>query len=211
MEQKFKVGDEVYDQVNYPNQKGKIDIIESNNLGVNYENDFVWYSINGEKNGLKVLSHTPYTIEFKNFTQERPKVLTEDMKVCIKGDGTAEYGKKIIEHLESLGGVNEFGRSGSSDVYNIYAIDKNFNIDNSKAIPQGYKEISLKEVEQELKVEPIQENVVKTIYNMNLHETITISKDFLCTRVAGGWIYEIQKPIVNVLETIFVPFSNEFM
>jgi hypothetical protein len=51
----------------------------------------------------------------------------------------------------------------------------------------------------------------KTIYSIGLHETITISEGFLVTRVAGGWIYEIQKPQVNVLEIIFIPFNNEFM
>lgn len=49
------------------------------------------------------------------------------------------------------------------------------------------------------------------IYLMALHETITISEDFLITRVPGGWIYEIQKPQANLLEIVFVPFNNEFM
>ena len=31
-----------------------------------------------------------------------------------------------------------------------------------------------------------------------------------CTRVPGGWIYEIQKPQANILEMVFVPFNNEF-
>ncbi len=51
----------------------------------------------------------------------------------------------------------------------------------------------------------------KDIYSMKLHETITVSEDILATRVPGGWIYEFQKPQVNILEIIFVPFDNEFM
>lgn len=46
---------------------------------------------------------------------------------------------------------------------------------------------------------------------MRLHETITICDGFYTTRVPGGWIYEIQKPQVNLLEIVFVPFDNEFM
>ena len=51
---------------------------------------------------------------------------------------------------------------------------------------------------------------MKTIYDLKLHETITVADDMLCTRVPGGWIYEIQKPAANILETVFVPFNNEF-
>lgn len=49
------------------------------------------------------------------------------------------------------------------------------------------------------------------VYTMRLHETITISDGFYATRVPGGWIYEIQKPQVNLLEIVFVPFDNDFM
>lgn len=48
------------------------------------------------------------------------------------------------------------------------------------------------------------------IYTMNLHETITVAEDVLCTRVPGGWIYEFQKPQVNILEVIFIPYNDEF-
>jgi hypothetical protein len=56
-----------------------------------------------------------------------------------------------------------------------------------------------------------QNPMLPAVYSMGLHETITISEDFLVTRVPGGWIYEIQKPQANLLEIVFVPFNNEFM
>ena len=149
----FKVGDVVYDEVNFPNQKGIVDKIDKyddkNPIGVNYHHQYQWYSIDGECHGVKVLSHTPYTIEFKGFSQERPKVLTDAMKVCIKGDGTTEYGKKIIEYLEGLGGRNEYLLKGTdlgTNTHGVYFIDKDFII-NIASIPKGYKKISLKEVE----------------------------------------------------------------
>jgi hypothetical protein len=57
----------------------------------------------------------------------------------------------------------------------------------------------------------VENPLMPPIYLMKLHETQTISEGFLVTRVAGGWIYEIQKPVVNLLEIVFVPFNNEFM
>ena len=56
-----------------------------------------------------------------------------------------------------------------------------------------------------------QNGLLPAVYSMKLHETITVGEDMYATRVPGGWIYEIQKPQVNVLETVFVPFNNEFM
>ena len=52
--------------------------------------------------------------------------------------------------------------------------------------------------------------LLPAVYLMKLHETITIAEDVLATRVPGGWIYEFQKPQVNILEIVFVPFNNEF-
>jgi len=51
---------------------------------------------------------------------------------------------------------------------------------------------------------------VPDVYSMDLHQTITVYDDVLVTRVPGGWIYEFQKPQVNILEIVFVPFNNEF-
>jgi hypothetical protein len=49
---------------------------------------------------------------------------------------------------------------------------------------------------------------MKDIYQLELHETSRISEDIFATRVPGGWIYEFQKPQVNILEIVFVPFSR---
>lgn len=156
--EKFKVGDVVYDEVNYPNQKGTIIRIDESGefpIGVkffNYVDDC--YTLDGRISNCSTitLSHTPYTVEFKGFSQERPKVLTDEMKVCIKGDGTLEYGAKILEHLKSLGGVNTYGHVGNCD-YSYYYIKNNLDINLIPEILEGYKEITLKdEVEQELKV-----------------------------------------------------------
>jgi|694.fasta_scaffold43251_6 hypothetical protein len=146
---KFKVGDVVYDSVNYPKQKGKITYIDYDDtypiyieFNGGYNNS---YTLDGkyiENDSCSVLSFTPYEVEFKGFTQERPKVLTDEMKVCIKGDGTAEYGKKITAHLEGLG-CNTLLVSGTSLDY--YSMNRDFVINVSNIIPQGYKEISLKE------------------------------------------------------------------
>ena len=46
-------------------------------------------------------------------------------KVAYKGDGTKEVGKKIIDELERLGGVNYHCKSGISS--NYYYIDKTDN------------------------------------------------------------------------------------
>jgi hypothetical protein len=158
---KFKVGDVVYDSVNYPNQKGIVNEIslfygELYPIHVNFNNNsHNWYTINGclSHNGTSIstLSFTPYEVEFKGFTQDRPKVLTDEMKVCIKGDGTAEYGKKIIEYLEKLGGINNGDLNGINNgelnrINNIfyYLIDEDFDINIFLSIPQGYREIDLK-------------------------------------------------------------------
>ena len=160
--EKFKVGDVVYDSVNYGSIKGEVINIILNNgdycVDVLFEdnrNPNRFYNQNGclQYKNNPTLSFTPYEVitEFKGFSQERPKVLTNEMKVCIKGDGTAEYGKKIIEYLKSLGGNNNTKRSGNG--CEIYAINEFFDIYQTSFIPQGYKEITLKdEVEQELKV-----------------------------------------------------------
>jgi len=48
------------------------------------------------------------------------------------------------------------------------------------------------------------------IYDLKLHESTKIYEGLIVTRVPGGWIYEIQKPMANILEIVFVPFNNEF-
>ena len=63
-------------------------------------------------------------------------------EICIKGDGTEEYGKKIILYLESLGGYNLNWFNGSDK--NYYYINLHNIIGISGEIPSGYTEISLK-------------------------------------------------------------------
>ena len=150
---KFKVGDEVYDEVNFPNQKG---IVQRGTLdskycvAVKFDNrlTYEFYTLDGriEENRIPTLSHTPYTIEFKGFSQERP--LIDAIKICIKGDGTAEYGRKIIKYLEGLGGRNNIIYKFDGSSHNcFYYINEDFIIMGIFYIPEGYKEISLKEVE----------------------------------------------------------------
>lgn len=146
----FKIGDVVYDEVNFPNQKGIVKevstIIDDEEPIIVEFNDFwEYYTTDGKLNKklYVTLSHTPYTIEFKGFNQVRP--LTDEQKVCIKGDGTMEYGKKIIEYLESKGGKN--GNQLKGWFQNYYWLDDNLFIRCTDNFLEGYKEISLKEVE----------------------------------------------------------------
>lgn len=44
---------------------------------------------------------------------------------------------------------------------------------------------------------------------MKLNDVLELDK-LSIRRVPGGWIYERMEPQVNVLETTFVPFNNEF-
>lgn len=143
----FKIGDVVYDEVNYPKKQGKVENIDKDDdetpIGVRYGVQFQWYEVDGAIDGVKCLSHTPYTIEFKGFSQVRP--LTDEQKVCIKGDGTFEYGKKIIEYLLGLDGKSVSKLYGYLETY--YFMKDNLYITHSDKLPEGYKEISLKEVE----------------------------------------------------------------
>lgn len=78
--------------------------------------------------------------ELSEEREEQPNPL----KVTIKGDGTEEYGKKIIEYFEKLGGINvaniECTKKSSYYFVNIYN-----EIYWAYEIPKGYTEISLKE------------------------------------------------------------------
>ena len=60
----------------------------------------------------------------------------------------------------------------------------------------------------------------KTIYNLDLHENLTIyietknSQDSICyvvTRVASGWIYQSTMMGVPASTSVFVPYDNQFM
>jgi hypothetical protein len=50
----------------------------------------------------------------------------------------------------------------------------------------------------------------KSIYDLKLHEWMQVDEYLIITRVPGGWIYEYRRPSVNILEPVFVPYSNEF-
>jgi len=60
----------------------------------------------------------------------------------------------------------------------------------------------------------------KTIYNLNLHESLQIRSELIVERVPGGWnyIYYHQKRISEsdygyewyVLQIVFVEYHNEF-
>jgi hypothetical protein len=64
--------------------------------------------------------------------------------ICFKSDGTEETGKKIIEELEKLGGINKGEYNGESNG-RYYFINYKGNLDMEFSIPEGYELISLKE------------------------------------------------------------------
>lgn len=91
----------------------------------------------------------------KDLKQTQPKQ-PNPLKIAIKGDGTEEYGKKIVEYFEKLGGIN---------VANIECIKKSsyyfVNIYNeiywAYEIPKGYTKISLKEESSKTAIELLKE------------------------------------------------------
>jgi hypothetical protein len=59
---------------------------------------------------------------------------------------------------------------------------------------------------------------LKTIYNLELHETLWVSAELTIQRVPGGWNYKYYE-YRNLIEyhndyilinTIFIPYHNEF-
>ena len=48
------------------------------------------------------------------------------------------------------------------------------------------------------------------IYEMKLHEYIQLENDLVIHRVAGGWLYTIPRLDCGQMNTVFVPFNNEF-
>lgn len=51
----------------------------------------------------------------------------------------------------------------------------------------------------------------KTIYDLDLHETITTDFGICIMRVAGGWIYDCWSFERDEFKTgVFVPYNNEF-
>ena len=78
----FKVGMEVYDQVNFPNKKGKVVDTEPNGeeddypIEVEFEDNYSssCYTLDGKLDleQIPTLSTKPYEIEFKGFEQKAP-------------------------------------------------------------------------------------------------------------------------------------------
>jgi hypothetical protein len=50
----------------------------------------------------------------------------------------------------------------------------------------------------------------KNIYNLKLHEHVSITDYCDCRRVAGGWIYSYTDNFSRQAQYVYVPFSNEF-
>jgi len=52
----------------------------------------------------------------------------------------------------------------------------------------------------------------KTIYDLELHETILTKFGIVIMRVAGGWLYDCwDTKFDNFKKGIFVPYNNEFL
>lgn len=72
--------------------------------------------------------------------------MNENMKVAIQGDGTQEYGKRIMDYLMSLGAKNTLDFKG--DEICFWAIEPNSISGNPwigayKSLPSGYRLITL--------------------------------------------------------------------
>jgi hypothetical protein len=126
---------------------------------------------------------------FKEIEKERSKVLTDEMKVCIKGDGTQEYDKKIIEYLKSLGGINKFNFTWCC-YPNYYYIDEYFNIrvnGGDESTPENYKEITLKdEVKQDLKVGTILVAIDNLYMNIKGQIALVKGKEYTINNIQNG-------------------------
>ena len=106
METIFKVGDIVYDSVNYPNQKGKIKSIDKDStygVVVMFENEEIEdrYLNNGasSENRIPTLSFTPY--ELKGFSQDKPWTPKEGEWIAVK-DYNSENDKWKIQKFKHM-------------------------------------------------------------------------------------------------------------
>lgn len=112
METVFKVGQKVYDEVNFPDKEGVvIDTNKNNklNLLVKFDNVNYLYTLKGIYLGCKgtpTLSTKPYKVEFQGFEQKEPKPTYEEAEEWMK----KEYAKgslclmmrDVFEALEAL-------------------------------------------------------------------------------------------------------------
>jgi hypothetical protein len=53
-------------------------------------------------------------------------------------------------------------------------------------------------------------SIDKSIYDLKLHEHLSVTNSATCIRVAGGWIYSFIDNFSRITQYVFVPFSNEF-
>lgn len=58
---------------------------------------------------------------------------------------------------------------------------------------------------------------MKTIYNLELHEKLSVGDGLTVQRVPGGWNYKYYTGVVerdkvdwSLFQVIFVPYNNEF-
>jgi len=63
----------------------------------------------------------------------------------------------------------------------------------------------------------IKETVKKTIYNLELHETLCVSNELIIQRVPGGWNYKYYEAKHNgydldwcISQIVFIYYHNEF-
>lgn len=88
METVFKVGDKVYDQINFPNKEGEVTEIERDVDGywyvrVDFSGDEYYYNTDGSYtlNSTPTLSTKPYEVEFKGFEQKMSVPTYESVKI----------------------------------------------------------------------------------------------------------------------------------
>jgi hypothetical protein len=53
-------------------------------------------------------------------------------------------------------------------------------------------------------------SIEKSIYDLKLHENLSVSSSASCFRVAGGWIYSFIDNFSRITQYVFIPFSDEF-
>lgn len=84
----FKVGDKVYDQINFPNKEGEVTEIERDVDGywyvrVDFSGDEYYYNTDGSYtlNSTPTLSTKPYEVEFRGFEQKVSVPTYESVKI----------------------------------------------------------------------------------------------------------------------------------
>lgn len=115
-------------------------------------------------------------IHYLESINKHKKEQPNPLKVAIKGDGTEEYGKKIIEYFENLETYTSYI---SCDVAGFYYYSENGEFKTSETLPEGYIEISLKEeqlIEQVIEKCDISHSVVMENVEQQLDDKATIEQ-----------------------------------